>query len=109
MPGARRDARTARDLDLAEECVQEACAAALQAWASAGIPANPAAWLTATARRRVIDAIRRDATLRSRLPLLVDPSQDTEEVAVNELTADPGDANDAERAFLDEQVAAQGQ
>jgi RNA polymerase sigma-70 factor (ECF subfamily) len=80
-------ARTARDLDLAEECVQEAYAAALRAWASAGIPANPAAWLTTTARRRAIDAIRRDAALRSRLPLLVEPGQDTEETAVPELEA----------------------
>jgi RNA polymerase sigma factor (sigma-70 family) len=87
-------ARTARDLDLAEECVQEAYAAALRAWVSAGIPANPAAWLTTTARRRAIDAIRRDAALRSRLPLLVVPGQDTEETSTEEtvvtvLTDDP--------------------
>jgi RNA polymerase sigma-70 factor (ECF subfamily) len=85
-------ARTARDLDLAEECVQEAYACALRAWVSTGIPANPAAWLTTTARRRAIDAIRRDAALRSRLPLLVEPGQDpgetsTEEAAVRELEA----------------------
>jgi Sigma-70 region 2 len=49
-------ARVARDLDLAEECVQEAYAAALQGWGRSGIPGNPAAWLTATARRRAIDA-----------------------------------------------------
>ena len=66
--------RVARDLDLAEECVQEAYASALQAWASAGIPENPAAWLTTAARRRAIDAIRRDVALRSRLPLLVEPA-----------------------------------
>jgi RNA polymerase sigma factor (sigma-70 family) len=90
--------RVARDLDLAEECVQEAYAAALRTWARAGVPANPAAWLTTTARRRAIDAIRRDATLRSRLPLLVEPGEDpaetspaetsTEETPVTELTAD---------------------
>jgi RNA polymerase sigma factor (sigma-70 family) len=66
-------ARAARDLDLAEECVQEAYAAALQGWGRSGIPDNPAAWLTATARRRAIDAIRRDRALRARLPLLVEP------------------------------------
>ena len=66
-------ARVARDLDLAEECVQEAYAAALRAWAAAGIPDNPAAWLTTAARRRAIDAIRRDSALRARLPLLVEP------------------------------------
>jgi RNA polymerase sigma-70 factor (ECF subfamily) len=66
-------ARTARDLDVAEECVQEAYASALRSWVTAGIPDNPAAWLTTAARRRAIDAIRRDAALRARLPLLVEP------------------------------------
>jgi RNA polymerase sigma factor (sigma-70 family) len=66
-------ARVAMDLDLAEECVQEAYAAALRSWAADGIPGNPAAWLTTTARRRAIDAIRRDSALRARLPLLVEP------------------------------------
>ena len=40
--------RVARDLDLAEECVQEAYASALQTWVRSGIPRNPAAWLTTT-------------------------------------------------------------
>jgi RNA polymerase sigma factor (sigma-70 family) len=66
-------ARVARDLDLAEECVQEAYASALRSWATAGIPGNPAAWLTTAARRRAIDVIRRDSALRARLPLLVEP------------------------------------
>jgi len=66
-------ARVARDLDLAEECVQEAYASALRSWATAGIPDNPAAWLTTAARRRAIDVIRRDSALRARLPLLVEP------------------------------------
>ena len=63
--------RLAGDLDLAEECVQEAFVAALTTWAERGIPANPGAWLTATARRRALDALRRDQRLRSKLPLLV--------------------------------------
>ena len=42
-------------------------------WAADGIPGNPAAWLTTTARRRAIDAIRRDSALRARLPLFVEP------------------------------------
>ncbi len=58
-------ARVARDLDLAEECVQEAYASALRSWAMSGIPDNPAAWLTTAARRRAIDAIRRDSALRA--------------------------------------------
>ncbi len=65
--------RVTRDLDLAEECVQEAYAAGLQAWLRAGVPDNPAAWLTATARRRAIDALRHEQALRRRLPLLAVP------------------------------------
>ena len=69
-------ARVARDLDLAEECVQEAYAAALRSWAATGVPDNPAAWLTTAARRRAIDAIRRASALRARLPLLAEPEGD---------------------------------
>ena len=63
--------RLAGDLDVAEECVQDAFVAALTTWTQRGIPANPGAWLTATARRRALDALRRDQTLRRKLPLLV--------------------------------------
>ena len=65
--------RAARDLDLAEECVQEAYATALDAWVREGIPANTGAWLTTIARRRALDAMRRNATFRSKLALLVEP------------------------------------
>ena len=64
--------RVTRDLDLAEECVQDAYAKALTAWASRGVPANPGAWLTTAAKRRALDLLRRGATLRRALPLLVD-------------------------------------
>jgi RNA polymerase sigma-70 factor (ECF subfamily) len=94
--------RVARDLDLAEECVQEAYASALQTWSSAGIPENPAAWLTTAARRRAIDAMRRDKALRSRLPLLVEPGQATEEAAMHELAA--GDAEDPAEVIPDERL-----
>ncbi|MBL7496836.1 RNA polymerase sigma factor [Frankia nepalensis] len=68
--------RVTRDLDLAEECVQDAYARALTAWATEGVPARPGGWLTTTARRRAIDLLRRDANLRRRLPLLVeDPTE----------------------------------
>ena len=48
-----------RDFELAEDALSEAVAAALARWKSDGIPANPAAWLTLTARNRAIDVIRR--------------------------------------------------
>jgi RNA polymerase sigma factor (sigma-70 family) len=96
--------RVARDLDLAEECVQEAYASAMKTWVSAGIPDSPAAWLTTTARRRAIDAIRRDTALRSRLPLLVEPDEAREDVTMQERTdedaGDPGDDLPDERLRL---------
>ncbi|MBD0355118.1 MAG: sigma-70 family RNA polymerase sigma factor [Rubrobacteraceae bacterium] len=66
--------RLTRDLDLAEECVQEAYAKALSAWASRGVPARPGAWLTTVAKRCALDLLRREATLRRSLPLLLDES-----------------------------------
>jgi RNA polymerase sigma-70 factor, ECF subfamily len=66
-------ARVARDIDVAEECVQDAYVAALDAWARQGVPRNPGAWLTTAARRRALDVHRRDRTLRSKLPLLIEP------------------------------------
>jgi RNA polymerase sigma-70 factor (ECF subfamily) len=48
------------DWDLAEDCVQDAFAAALATWARDGVPDRPGAWLTTTARHRAIDRLRRD-------------------------------------------------
>ena len=79
--------RIARDLDLAEECVQDAYAAALRTWPTTGVPGHPAAWLTTTARRRAIDAIRHDAALRARLPLLVEPDGEPGERAAGPAAA----------------------
>jgi len=79
--------RVTHDLDLAEECVQDAYARALSTWGSRGIPDNPAAWLTTVARRRAVDLLRRDASLRQRLPLLLDERADDPE-PVPEITDD---------------------
>jgi RNA polymerase sigma factor (sigma-70 family) len=51
------------DFDLAEEAAQEAFAIAAERWPRDGVPANPGAWLTVTARNRAIDRIRRERTL----------------------------------------------
>jgi RNA polymerase sigma-70 factor, ECF subfamily len=64
-------ARLTRDLDLAEECTQDAYAQALQTWTRIGIPDRPGAWLTTTARNRARDVLRRESVLRRALPLLV--------------------------------------
>jgi RNA polymerase sigma-70 factor (ECF subfamily) len=66
-------ARVAGDIDLAEECVQDAYLVALEAWTRDGVPNNPGAWLTTAARRKALDAHRRDRTLRTKLPLLIEP------------------------------------
>src|ERR1044071_9986275 len=49
------------DLDLAEESMHEAFAAALESWPQTGIPEQPRPWLISTARFKAIDAIRRRA------------------------------------------------
>jgi RNA polymerase sigma-70 factor, ECF subfamily len=66
-------ARVTRDLDIAQECVQDAYVTALDTWSRQGVPDNPAAWLTTAARRKALDALRRDRTLRAKLPLLIEP------------------------------------
>jgi len=81
--------RVTRDLDVAEECVQDAFVAALATWSERGVPENPAAWLTTAARRRALDTLRRDRTLRGKLPLLAG----TERSAGSD--ADAGDAEEA--------------
>ncbi|WP_283138193.1 RNA polymerase sigma factor [Rhizohabitans arisaemae] len=68
-------ARVAGDLDLAEECVQDAYVAALDTWARDGVPRKPGAWLTAAAKRKALDALRRNRVFRTKLPLLVEPDE----------------------------------
>ncbi|MGX7681983.1 RNA polymerase sigma factor [Jatrophihabitans sp. DSM 45814] len=68
--------RVAGSIDLAEECTQDAFVMALQTWERDGVPRNPGAWLTTTARRKVLDAHRREHTLRAKLPLLIEPDGD---------------------------------
>ncbi|MFL5371675.1 MAG: RNA polymerase sigma factor [Myxococcales bacterium] len=59
-------ARMVRDVGLAEELAQDALVAALERWPESGIPDNPGAWLTATAKNRAIDAVRRQQRLTSK-------------------------------------------
>lgn len=59
--------RVTGDWEVAEECVQEAFAAALRRWPEDGVPDKPGAWLTTTARRRAIDWMRREAVGAAKL------------------------------------------
>ena len=77
------------DPDLAEEAVQEAFTRAAARWPVEGVPAEPAAWLIATAGNVAVDRIRRDRTLAEKLPQLELPgSQPAPEVADERLPDD---------------------
>ena len=54
--------RVTGDWTLAEDCTQDAFASALTVWPETGIPSNPGAWLTTTAKNRAIDVLRRRTT-----------------------------------------------
>jgi RNA polymerase sigma-70 factor, ECF subfamily len=58
------------DFELAEDALQDALAQALRTWPRDGVPANPGAWITVTARRRAIDRIRRERMLADRVQAL---------------------------------------
>src|SRR3954463_16472342 len=55
--------RMVHDVGVAEDLAQDALLAALERWPRTGVPDNPGAWLTATAKRRAIDLLRRDRLL----------------------------------------------
>ena len=55
------------DLDVAEDAVQEAFAAALRRWPDDGLPPNPGGWITTTARRLAVDRLRRETRGRELL------------------------------------------
>ncbi|MDO9173381.1 MAG: sigma factor, partial [Actinomycetota bacterium] len=58
--------RVLGDVDLAEDAVAEAFAIAAERWPRDGVPPNPGAWITTTARNRAIDRIRRESTRTER-------------------------------------------
>ncbi len=87
--------RMSHSFDLAEEAMQDAFAAALTHWGK-GIPDNPAAWITASARRKLIDYARRERTRRDKQDQL---SYETE---TSTSEADP--IADAEMDFPDDRL-----
>jgi RNA polymerase sigma-70 factor (ECF subfamily) len=64
------------DWDLAEECAQDAFAAALEVWPRDGEPSRPGAWLTTVARNRALDRLRRERVGAAKLRLLTEPEPD---------------------------------
>ena len=77
--------RLVGDFDLAEECAQEAFAAAVEQWGDRGIPDQPRAWIVQTARYKAIDRIRHRAMVQEKLALygsqpVVAPDFDNREI-----------------------------
>lgn len=62
-----RVARIVGDIGLAEDLAQDALVIALERWPETGVPENPGAWLTATAKHRAIDRVRRNVTLEGKV------------------------------------------
>ena len=56
------------NLALAEDVVQDAFCRAIEVWKFRGVPANPSAWLMATAKHRAVDILRRERTARTYAP-----------------------------------------
>ncbi len=82
--------RVTGDFDLAEEAVQDAFISALETWPLRGVPANPGAWITTTARNRAIDRLRRRKRLVEKTETL-----GREAAIESQLEAiDPGPAED---------------
>ncbi len=79
--------RVVGDLQIAEDAVQEAAIRALRQWPASGVPDSPRAWLTVTARRAAIDALRRESlrTTRERAAVLLDFDEPPEHVVHDDM------------------------
>jgi RNA polymerase sigma-70 factor, ECF subfamily len=95
--------RVLGDFDLAEEAVQDAFIVALETWPKRGIPDNPGAWITTTARNRAIDRLRRRRVLAEKEELLKRQAAIEEELAAIDPEA-AIDASDAMIPFSDDRL-----
>ncbi|WP_405792561.1 RNA polymerase sigma factor [Streptomyces sp. NBC_00029] len=84
-------ARIVRDVGIAEEIAQDALVAALEQWPQTGVPDRPGAWLTATAKHRAIDLVRRKETYARKL---AEVGRTLEDVPPPPEPADPEDIDD---------------
>jgi RNA polymerase sigma-70 factor (ECF subfamily) len=88
--------RLSGSFDLAQEAVQEAFTSALETWPTKGLPQNPGAWITSTAHRKLIDAVRRNQTQRKYGSSLM---------AESATTSDPHEiAEETEMAYPDDRL-----
>lgn len=88
-----------RRLDLAEDSVQDAFAAAARHWPRSGVPRNPPAWLLTAARRRVLDSLRGEATAQRYAPQLIVDAR-TEAAAAAVITPEDGEIADERLRLL---------
>jgi RNA polymerase sigma-70 factor (ECF subfamily) len=73
------------DWDLAEDCTQDAFAAAVATWRRDGVPDNPGGWLTTTARNRMTDRLRRATTGKQKLRQIAVLARDPDEAPLEEI------------------------
>ncbi|WP_439815477.1 RNA polymerase sigma factor [Zavarzinia sp. CC-PAN008] len=101
-------ARQLRDLDLAEEALQDAFMAAMVAWPRDGLPRQPRAWLITAGRHRAIDRLRRRIRHRALVPHLATlatapeqepPALGDDRLGLILLCCDPGLAPEAQLAL----------
>ena len=86
--------RMTGDFALAEDLAQEALAEALEQWPDAGVPRNPAAWLTAVAKRRAIDGWRRQERYDDRIAAIAHDLEREQDEASDALPWDPDAIDD---------------
>lgn len=85
--------RIVRDVGIAEELAQDALVSALEQWPRSGVPGNPGAWLTAAAKHRAVDLVRRRETYAGKLAE-VGRTLDLGEAAYDPEPSGPGDIDD---------------
>ncbi|MEU8524165.1 RNA polymerase sigma factor [Streptomyces sp. NPDC048629] len=84
-------ARIVRDVGIAEEIAQDALVAALEQWPRTGVPDRPGAWLTATAKHRAVDLVRRRETYARKL---AEAGRELTEETYDPEPSGPGDIDD---------------
>lgn len=84
-----------RDIDLAEEAIQDAFTEALRSWPGSGVPGNPGGWIMTVARRRAIDRIRRAKTYARKQEMLA---------SLEQVESDPSAAPTGGPALVDDRL-----
>jgi RNA polymerase sigma-70 factor (ECF subfamily) len=92
------------DWNLAEECAQDAFTAALERWPRDGVPRNPGAWLTTTARNRALDQLRRKTNEAAKLRQVVTNARADEGSGVVAVEVESPGGDDDESGIRDDRL-----